>query len=74
MEQNAVMPIPKGVEYKHMCFHLAQGYEMDWVTYPFIIVNEFGEGEHIDAFNRRHPNFAQDVEEYRKNMNNKQNC
>ena len=72
--KNILIQIPKGEEYKHMCFQLAQGYEMDWVTYPFIIVNEFGEGEHIDAFNRRHPNFAQDVEEYRKNMNNKQNC
>ena len=71
--KNFTMPIPKGEEYKHMCFQLAQGYEMDWVDYPFIIVNEFGKNEHIDAFNRRHPNFAQDIEECRKNMSNIQN-
>ena len=66
--KNITMPIPKGEEYKHMCFQLAQGYELDWITFPYIIVNEFGEGEHIDAFNRRHPNFAQDIVDCRNMM------
>ena len=64
--KNTFMPIPKGEEYKHMCFQLAQGYEMDYIHFHDIIVNEFGEGEHIDAFNRRHPNFAQDIMDCRK--------
>lgn len=64
--KNIIMPIPKGEEYRHMCFQLAQGYEMDYITFPYIIVNEFGKGEHIDAFNRRHPNFAQDIADCRK--------
>lgn len=53
--------IPKGEEYKHMCISLFQGYEMDWVTWPDIMVNEFGEAEHYDDFLKRHPNFGEDI-------------
>lgn len=59
--KNILFPKEKGKEYEHMCFMLAQGYELDWIAFPFIICNEFGEGEHIDSFNRRHPKFAEDV-------------
>lgn len=47
--------------YKRMCIDLAQGYEMDWVSFPYLIINEFGKTEHIDSFEKRHPNFAEDV-------------
>ena len=63
--KNIFMPIPKGEEYRYMCFQLAQGYEMDYITFPYILVNEFGEGEHVDSFNSRHPNFAQDISDCR---------
>ena len=68
--KNFIMPISKGEEYKHMCFQLAQGYEIDWVSFPFIIINEFGENEHIDNFNCRHPNFAEDIENIKSLLNN----
>ncbi len=63
--KNIFMPIPKGEEYRYMCFQLAQGYEMDYISFPYILVNEFGEGEHVDSFNSRHPNFAQDISDCR---------
>ena len=61
--KNMCFPVPKGEEYKHMCMSLAQGYEIDWVDYyAEIIVNEFGEPESFDSFKKRHPNFAEDIE------------
>ncbi len=60
-KNNFLSPAPPGEEYKHMCMSLAQGYELDWITFPIILVNEFGEPEHIDSFYKRHPNFDEDV-------------
>lgn len=51
----------KGNEYKKLCMQLAEGYEMDWIVPHYILCNEFGKPEHIDAFKRRHPNFAEDI-------------
>ena len=59
--KNIFFPVEKGKEYESMCIQLAQGYEIDWISFPYIICNEFGKGEHIDSFNRRHPNFAEDI-------------
>lgn len=67
--KNIFIQIPKGEEYKHMCMSLAQGYEIDWVNhYAQIMVNEFGKHESFESFKKRHPNFAQDIEDCR-NMN-----
>ena len=61
--KNVAFPIPKGEEYKHMCMSLAQGYEIDWVDhYARIMINEFGKPEHFDHFQKRHPNFAEDIQ------------
>ena len=51
--------------YKRMCGDLAQGYEIDWVQFPYLLVNEFGKTEHIDNFEQRHPNFAEDIQQAR---------
>lgn len=64
--KNLLLLQDKGREYESMCLQLAQGYELDYISFPYIIVNEFGKGEHIDNFNRRHPKFAEDIENYRK--------
>ena len=61
-----VMYEPKEKDpYKRMCMDLAQGYEMDWVQFPYLLVNEFGKTEHIDNFEKRHPNFAEDIQQAR---------
>lgn len=46
--------------YKLMCAQLAVGYEIGNVG-TGIIINEFGEEEHIDLFKQRHPNFEEDI-------------
>lgn len=50
--------------YKRMCIDLAQGYEMDKIS-PTLMVNEFGKIEHVDSFEQRHPNFAEDIQQAR---------
>lgn len=60
-----VMYEPKEKDpYKRMCMDLAQGYEMDKIS-PTLLVNEFGKLEHIDSFEQRHPNFAEDIQQAR---------
>ncbi len=60
-----VMVEPKEKDhYKRMCMDLAQGYEMDKIS-PTLLVNEFGKPEHIDSFEKRHPNFAADIQQAR---------
>ena len=48
--------------YKLMCSQLAVGYEIGNVG-TGIIINEFGEEEHIDLFKQRHPNFEEDIKQ-----------
>ena len=48
--------------YKRMCIQLALGYVMDNVG-TNLIINEFGEEEHIDIFKQRHPNFEEDIKQ-----------
>ena len=48
--------------YKLMCIKLAVGYEIGNVGIN-IIINEFGEEEHIDLFKQRHPNFDEDIKQ-----------
>ncbi len=49
--------------YKKMCIQLAQGYELEFLCYPTLIRNEFGEAEYIQAFKHRHPNFDKDIKQ-----------
>lgn len=48
--------------YKRMCLQLALGYEIGNVG-TNLIINEFGEEEHIDLFKQRHPNFEEDIKQ-----------
>lgn len=48
--------------YKLMCAQLAVGYEIGNAG-TNIIINEFGEEEHIDLFKQRHPNFEEDIKQ-----------